>query len=44
MSEIEKNLLNLGIKLPKAPKAMGNFLPYLLDGPLLIYLAKYLST
>jgi enamine deaminase RidA (YjgF/YER057c/UK114 family) len=35
MSEIEKNLLNLGIKLPKAPKAMGNFLPYLLDGPLL---------
>lgn len=32
MNDIEKNLAQLGIELPEAPKPMGNFLPYLIDG------------
>lgn len=32
MNEIEQNLANLGIELPEAPKPMGNFLPYLIEG------------
>jgi enamine deaminase RidA (YjgF/YER057c/UK114 family) len=33
MSKVEQRLEELGVTLPAAPKAMGNFLPYLLDGP-----------
>lgn len=32
MNEIEKNLAKQGIQLPDAPRPMGNFLPYLIEG------------
>lgn len=32
MNEIEKNLKELGIELPEAPRPLGNFLPYLIEG------------
>ncbi|MES0812415.1 RidA family protein [Roseibium sp. SCPC15] len=35
MSEIEANLVRLGIDLPPAPSALGNFAPYLIDGAFL---------
>lgn len=35
MSEIENRLESLGITLPDAPKPLGNFAPYLIDGEFL---------
>ena len=32
MNKIETNLKSLGVLLPDAPKPMGNFLPYLIEG------------
>ncbi|MCV0424723.1 MAG: RidA family protein [Roseibium sp.] len=42
MSEIEANLARLGIELPPAPSALGNFAPYLLDGAFL-YISGQIS-
>lgn len=35
MSEIEERLQDMGIVLPNAPNPLGNFAPYLIDGPYL---------
>ena len=32
MNKIETNLKSLGVSLPEAPKPMGNFVPYLIEG------------
>ena len=42
MSEIEANLARLGIVLPPAPSALGNFAPYLVDGEFL-YISGQIS-
>ncbi|WP_299477359.1 RidA family protein [uncultured Roseibium sp.] len=42
MSEIEASLARLGIELPPAPPALGNFAPYLADGSLL-YISGQIS-
>jgi len=42
MSEIENRLESLGITLPDAPKPLGNFAPYLIDGEYL-YISGQIS-
>nr|WP_319384903.1 RidA family protein [uncultured Roseibium sp.] len=42
MNDIEASLARLGIVLPPAPSALGNFAPYLIDGSLL-YLSGQIS-
>ncbi|MCG8492187.1 MAG: RidA family protein [Sneathiellales bacterium] len=42
MSEIETRLESLGITLPEAPKPLGNFAPYLIDGEFL-YISGQIS-
>ncbi|WP_420412899.1 RidA family protein [Roseibium sp.] len=42
MSTIEESLAKHGIKLPPAPKALGNFAPYLVDAPYL-YISGQIS-
>lgn len=42
MSSIEQNLETLGIQLPEAPRPLGNFAPYLVDGEYL-YISGQIS-
>lgn len=42
MSKIDANLARLGIELPPAPSALGNFAPYLLEGTYL-YISGQIS-
>lgn len=42
MNFIEKNLQALGIELPEAPRPLGNFAPYLVDGEYL-YISGQIS-
>lgn len=42
MSTIEDRLSERGVVLPPAPKALGNFAPYLIDGPYL-YISGQIS-
>ncbi|QDI74289.1 RidA family protein (plasmid) [Leisingera aquaemixtae] len=42
MNSIEKNLQSVGVKLPEAPRPLGNFAPYLVDGEFL-YISGQIS-
>lgn len=42
MNSIEKNLASLGVILPQAPRPLGNFAPYLVDGEFL-YISGQIS-